>query len=444
MNLLIQGDNLAALDYLADTWTDGVDLIYIDPPFATNNVYSTSPGRSATISAERNGRLAYSDTLSGPAYLDFLATRLRLAATLLKPTGSLYLHIDYKVGHHVKVMMDDIFGVRQFRNDITRIKCNPKNFRRKGYGNVKDMILFYSMSNRFTWNDARVPLSDADIMGRFGKIDDTGRRYTTVPLHAPGETLNGATGGSWRGMLPPTGRHWRSSPEELERLDAEGLIEWSSTGNPRKIVYADQVAATGKKMQDIWEIKDPQYPDYPTQKPLELLRIIVEASSNPGEVVMDFFCGSGTTLVAAEQLGRRWIGVDNSADAIALAQHRLEGANYAFVPLDKKTDYIPKPQNHTRSLLEQNTLSSSYDIERSKAILHSDFQLDSAETEQRLDLLGSKTGRSKSFLLREIIERGLDDIEDYYFAAEVLERIHNGQERLYSAEGIRRDLERDD
>ena len=444
MSILIQGDNLAALDYLAETWAGAVDLIYIDPPFATNNVYSISPGRSATISAEREGRLVYADRLNGTAYLDFLATRMRLAATLLKPTGSFYLHIDYKVGHHVKVMMDDIFGIGQFRNDITRIKCNPKNFHRKGYGNVKDMILFYTKSDRFTWNDARVPLSDDDINSRFGKVDESGRRYTTVPLHAPGETRNGATGGAWRGMMPPPGRHWRSSPEELERLDAQGLIEWSSTGNPRKIVYADQVAATGKKMQDVWEIKDPQYPDYPTQKPLELLRIIVEASSNPGEVVMDFFCGSGTTLVAAEQLGRRWIGVDNSEEAITLARHRLEGTNYTFVPLDNKTEYIPKPQNHTRRLLERNPLNSAYDIEQSKAILHNHFQLDSTETEQRLNLLVSKTGRSKSSLLREIIECGLDDIEDYYLASDVLERVRGGQEQIYTSAEVRRELGLDD
>ena len=444
MSILLQGDNLAALDHLAESWAGAVDLIYIDPPFATNNVYSTSPGRSATISAERNGRLAYSDRLNGPAYLDFLATRLRLAATLLKPTGSLYLHIDYKVGHRVKVMMDDIFGVDQFRNDITRIKCNPKNFHRKGYGNVKDMILFYTMSNRFTWNDARVPLSDADIISRFGKTDGSGRRYTTVPLHAPGETRNGATGGAWRGMMPPPGRHWRSSPEELERLDAQGLIEWSSTGNPRKIVYADQAAAAGKKMQDVWEIKDPQYPDYPTQKPLELLRIIVEASSNPGDVVMDFFCGSGTTLVAAEQLGRRWIGVDNSDDAIALAQHRLKDANYTFISLEDKSNYIPQPQNYVPRLLERNPHGSAYDIEHTNGFLTDDVKSAFAEAEERLNFLASKTGRSMSFLLREMMEYGLEDIEDHYFAQEVLDRIRAGKERVYSSSEVRRDLALDD
>ena len=337
MNTLIQGNNLAALEYLADSWANRVDLIYIDPPFATNNIYSTSPGRSATISAARNGRTAYADNLNGAAYLEFLAARLRLAYRLLKSDGSIYVHIDAKVGHRVKVLMDDIFGIEHFRNDITRIKCNPKNFQRKSYGNIKDLILFYTKSDRYTWNDARIPLTDAEIKARYSKVDAAGRRYTTVPLHAPGETRHGATGGPWRGITPPPGRHWRSAPDELERLDAQGLIEWSATGNPRKIVYADEAATAGKKLQDVWVVKDPQYPEYPTQKPIELLEIIIKASSNPGDTVLDFFCGSGTTLVTAEQLGRRWIGVDQSPDAIACTRRRLQGCEYEFSKLAEQS-----------------------------------------------------------------------------------------------------------
>ena len=338
MNLLIQGDNLAALEYLADSWTNRVDLVYIDPPFATNNVYSTSPGRSATISAARDGKPAYADNLNGAAYLEFLAARLRWAHRLLKQEGSIYVHIDAKIGHRVKVLMDDIFGIEHFRNDITRIKCNPKNFQRKGYGNIKDMILFYTKSDRFTWNDARIPLTDAEIKARYNKVDAAGRRYTTVPLHAPGETRNGATGGAWRGMTPPPGRHWRSAPDELESLDAQGLIEWSATGNPRKIVYADAAAAAGKKLQDVWVVKDPQYPEYPTQKPIELLEIIIKASSNPGDIVLDFFCGSGTTLVAAAKLGRRWIGIDQSLEAVDCTRRCLLGYEYVFRNLDGKNE----------------------------------------------------------------------------------------------------------
>ena len=109
---------------------------------------------------------------------------------LLSERGSIYLHIDYKVGHYVKVMMDQVFGAENFRNDITRIKCNPKNFARHAYGNVKDMILFYSKSAEPIWNDPRDPYADGDIARLYRKRDSEGRRYTTIPLHAPGETTN--------------------------------------------------------------------------------------------------------------------------------------------------------------------------------------------------------------------------------------------------------------
>jgi len=125
-------------------------------------------------------------------------------------------------------------------------------------------------------------------------------------------------------MLPPPGRHWRYPPEELERLDRMGLLEWSSTGNPRKKIYADEMIAQGKKRQDVWEFKDPTYPSYPTEKNLDMLRMILQASSQPGDLVLDCFAGSGTTLLAAEMTGRRWIGIDNSEVAIAACRKRLQ------------------------------------------------------------------------------------------------------------------------
>jgi adenine-specific DNA-methyltransferase len=127
----------------------------------------------------------------------------------------------------------------------------------------------------------------------------------------------------WRGIKPPKGRHWRYPPEELEKLDKEGLIEWSSSGNPRKIIYADEVFQKGKKRQDVWNFKDPPYPSYPTEKNLEMLKVIVQSSSNPDDIVLDCFAGSGTSLIAAETLGRRWIGIDNSEIAIETIQKRL-------------------------------------------------------------------------------------------------------------------------
>ncbi|MDI6788905.1 MAG: site-specific DNA-methyltransferase, partial [Planctomycetota bacterium] len=144
-----------------------------------------------------------------------------------------------------------------------------------------------------------------------------------TPIHAPGETSNGVTGKEWNGLMPPKGRHWRVSPDELTKLNNNGLIEWSSTGNPRKKIYLDEVLSKGKKRQDIWEFKDSPYPSYPTEKNLNMLKVIINASSNPDDLVLDCFAGSGTTLIVAEELKRRWVGIDNSPVAIRTIQKRL-------------------------------------------------------------------------------------------------------------------------
>ena len=129
------------------------------------------------------------------------------------------------------------------------------------------------------------------------------------------------TGGEFNGIKPPVGRHWRSDPKELEELDKQGLIEWSANGVPRKIIYADE--QKGKKIQDVWDFKDYQYPVYPTEKNLALLKLLIQASSNPDSIVLDFFCGSGTTLIAAQELGRQWIGIDKSNEAIKIVKKKL-------------------------------------------------------------------------------------------------------------------------
>ena len=321
-NLLIKGENLVCLQRLRDRYTNKIDLIYIDPPFSTNTVFTIGEQRVSTVSMSSDDAIAYIDNLSGFDFIEFIRERLIVARELLSDVGSIYLHIDYKIGHYIKIIMDEVFGIDNFRNDITRIKCNPKNFYREAYGNIKDMILFYSKTNTVIWNDPKLPFSQSDKEKLFKKIDKNGRAYTTIPLHAPGETKNGATAGLFKGLKPPQGRHWRCNPQELEELDRAGLIEWSSNGNPRKIIYADE--KDGKKMQDIWEFKDYQYPDYPTEKNMDLLKTIIAASSNEGSMVMDFFCGSGTALIAAQELNRNWIGIDKSEQAIKIAKNKLK------------------------------------------------------------------------------------------------------------------------
>jgi len=321
MNYLFYGENIEILKALLPYYRNKIDLIYIDPPFSTNNVFKIGSTRTSTISSSNEDTVAYEDTLKGEKFLEFLRERLFFAKELLSDKGSIYIHIDYKIGHYVKIIMDEIFGTENFRNDITRIKCNPKNFDRKAYGNIKDLILFYSKTSKPIWNTPRTEYTQEDIEKLFKKIDKNGRRYTTIPLHAPGETKNGATSEEFKGIKPPKGRHWRCNPKELELLDEQGLIEWSSNGVPRKIIYADE--KEGKKLQDIWEFKDPQYPIYPTEKNIDLLKTIIHASSNPDSIIMDFFCGSGTTLAAANELGRHWIGIDKSPSAITTTKKRL-------------------------------------------------------------------------------------------------------------------------
>lgn len=334
-NLLIQSDNLQSLNYLLDHGFKGrIDLVYIDPPYATGGNFTITNGRATTISNSKNGDIAYSDTLKGTDFIEFLRARLVLLKELLSDCGSIYLHIDYKIGHYVKVMMDEVFGIENFRNEITRIKCNPKNFDRIGYGNIKDLILFYSKSSNPIWNEPRKKYSEKDLENLFSKKDKNGRSYTTVPIHAPGETENGNSNKPFKGILPPEGRHWRTDVETLEQWDKDGLIEWSSNGNPRKIIYADE--REGMRVQDIWEFKDPQYPSYPTEKNAEMLDLIIKTSSNENSIVLDCFCGSGTTLKSAQILNRQWIGIDESDLAIQATINKIESIEGNL--------FMPKPE----------------------------------------------------------------------------------------------------
>ena len=330
-NLLIHGNNIDGLNYLLENkkLKNQIDLVYIDPPFATNGNFTITDGRAATISNSRTGEIAYTDKLVGKDFIAYLRTRLVLIKELLSEQGSIYLHIDYKIGHYVKVMMDQVFGAENFRNDITRIKCNPKNFQRTGYGNIKDLILFYSKSSKPVWNEPKDNYTEKDIEKLFPKVKH-GRRYTTVPIHAPGETQSGKSNQPFNGILPPKGRHWRAGVETLEQWDSAGLIEWSSTGNPRKIIFADE--SEGKRVQDIWHYKDPQYPVYPTEKNQQLLDLIIRTSSNPQSVVLDCFCGSGTTLKAAQLLNRKWIGIDQSEHAIKAAIEKIKTIDDNLLP----------------------------------------------------------------------------------------------------------------
>jgi len=323
-NMLVWGDNLRVLRALLD---DGrvrgrVTLVYTDPPFGTGTAYR---GRRH-VSAAPGDEVAYRDAEFGPEYLEFLRRRLVLIRDLLADDGSVYVHAGVGAAHYVRVLMDEVFGPGSFVNEIPRVRCNPKNTRRRAYGNVHDTILFYAKRpGRHVWNDPRRPYAEGDIARLFPKVDAAGRRYATAPLHAPRET-DGPTGQPWRGIRPPPGKSWRYAPGVLEELDGRGLVEWSAAGNPRRKLYADERVGRGMKMQDVWlDYKDPPYPEYPTEKNLEMVAKIVEASSRPGDLVLDAFGGSGTTAVASEAAGRRWIYIDESPVAVRTALRRLLG-----------------------------------------------------------------------------------------------------------------------
>jgi len=328
-NKFIFGDNFFVLKKLLETYKGKIDLVYIDPPFGTGQDFNSIDEDTA-----------YSDKLVDSEFLEFIRKRLFLLRELMSDVGSIYLHIDKKIGHYVKIVMDEVFGYQNFINDITRIKCNPKNFSRNAYGNYSDMILYYAKNRDCQiWNDIKEPMSEEKRKQLFPKKHPKFGYYTTNPIHAPGKTVNGDTGLEWKGLKPPKGRHWRYNRQVLDELDRKGLIEWSNTGNPRKIVLAKE--HKGFKIQDVWEYKDKglSYVDYPTQKNDDLLERIIRNSSNNDSIILDCFAGSGSTLKVANKLNRKWIGIDNSTHSLdvikrTFAEENIDYDLMEYVPLD--------------------------------------------------------------------------------------------------------------
>ncbi|MBI5387330.1 MAG: site-specific DNA-methyltransferase [Verrucomicrobia bacterium] len=346
VNRLYFGDNLPIVAALThDQEVCGkVRLVYIDPPYATKSVFQS-----------RNQADAYADLLEGAHYLEFLRERLILLRELLADDGSIYVHLDDNMAFLGKAVMDEVFGRANFRNWITRKKCNPKNYTRKAYGNVADFILFYSKSDNYVWHRPVEPWTAERAAKEYQYVEaGTGRRYKKVPVHAPG-VRNGETGQLWRGVKPPPGKHWQYPPRVLDEMDARGEIYWSPTGNPRRKIYFDQ--SEGVAIQDIWmDFRDAHNQNiavsgYPTEKNPSLLQRLIKASSDPGDLVLDCFSGSGTTLSVASHLGRRWIGVDNSREAISATLRRFGKG------LEPMGDFVTKLESSDREEESSETLS---------------------------------------------------------------------------------------
>jgi adenine-specific DNA-methyltransferase len=312
LNSIFFGENFDVLSHLYHNLNFGnkISLIYIDPPFGTNSVFQS-----------RNQRNSYKDDLIGSHYIEFMRIRLILLRELLNKEGSIFVHLDSNMTFQIKIIMDEIYGAKNFRGFITRKKCSNKNYTKNTYGNISDYILFYSKTDSYKWHRPTETWSDEKILKEYPFVDEfTGRRYKKVPIHAPG-IRNGETGKPWKGMLPPSGKHWQYTPEKLTKFDKKGEIYWSSNGNPRRKVFLEE--DKGVPVQDIWlNLQDSlnqniKITGYPTEKNPYLLERIINASSDNGDFVLDCFAGSGTTLDVANQLGRNFIGIDNSYEAIS-------------------------------------------------------------------------------------------------------------------------------
>jgi DNA modification methylase len=321
-NLLVWGDNLLALrELLADQQgpnrfgTRGkIKLIYIDPPFATRQDFM------------KDKEKAYRDKVLGAQFIEFLRRRLILLYEVLSGDGSIYVHLDTKKGHYLKGILDEVFDEVNFQNEIIWQRTNSHNETGQ-FGRVHDSIFFYTKGDAHIWHPKRVPFSGVQLK-RY-KRDERGRLYTTQDLCA--ERRNSSSGKfEWRGTMPPPTRGWGYKIEQLEKWWAEGRIATKKDGTPRMdglIVYLDK--AEGQVPQSIWTDvgrvanTSAERVDYPTQKSEALLERIIEASSDPGDIVLDCFVGSGTTAAVAEKLGRRWIAMDCGKLAIYTTQKRL-------------------------------------------------------------------------------------------------------------------------
>ncbi len=352
-NKLYFGDNLHILrTEFAD---ECVDLIYLDPPFNSKATYNVlfreieGTPSAAQIKAfsdfwhwdEESARTYHElvrnpeapptlvDILSGFerflrhndlfAYLVMMSPRLRELRRVLKSSGSLYLHCDPTAGHYLKIIMDSIFGHKNFRGEIIW-KRTSAHSNAKRLGNVHEKIFFYSKSDKFTWNPVYVPYDEAYIRTYYRYKDEEGRRFMSGDLVGH-KGVNPEY--EWRGITRP----WRYPKHRLDELDATGRIFWTRNKFPRYKRYLEDMP--GMPLQSIWTDIQPvvswskERLGYPTQKPVALLERIVKASSSDGHVVLDPFCGCGTTVDAAQGLGRKWIGIDITYLAINLVKNRL-------------------------------------------------------------------------------------------------------------------------
>ena len=401
MNKLYYGDNLTVLKNTID---DGsVDLIYLDPPFnsqATYNVlFKSTAGEKfqARIEAFEDtwhwgdeAELAFDGVMTSGnsgaaemlramrsflketdimAYIAMMAVRLLELNRVMKPTGSLYLHCDPAASHYLKLVLDAIFGPTRFRNEIIWKRTSARSDSHR-WNHIHDVLLFYSKSDKYTWNTQYTSYDEQYIGDSYGNHDAEGRPFKSDDLTAAG-TRSGESGKPWRGIDPTSkGRHWAlprniieplgitggTVQERLEQIESSGRMLWPGKkgGVPRFKRYLDEMS--GVAIQSIVSDIPPlsaqsaERLGYPTQKPLALLERIINASSKAGDIVLDPFCGCGTTIHASQKLKREWTGIDITHLAISLIEKRLKDA---FPGIKYEIHGTPEDLDGARSLAER-------------------------------------------------------------------------------------------
>jgi adenine specific DNA methylase Mod len=330
-NKLIWGDNLLVMGSLLEKFAGRIDLIYIDPPFATGADFSftTEIGDSGEEIFKEQSVIeekAYRDTWGGgiASFVHMMHERLVLLRELLSDTGSIYVHIGPNINHHIRLLCDDIFGGENFANEIIWRRAFGHSDSGR-YGIIHDAILYYHKGDESIWNDMRQPADKDYIDTFFDQYDEKrGERYQRLSLSA-----GGLSGGGYDYQYKGVRTLWRCPIETLQKHDADGRLHWPKKkgGVPRLKKYESE--HEGVPLQDIWSDiskihnQSAELTGYATQKPEALLQRIVNVSSNPGSLVADFFCGSGTTLAVAEKLGRRWIGCDMGRWGVHVTRKRM-------------------------------------------------------------------------------------------------------------------------
>ncbi len=330
-NMLIWGDNKLVMASLLKEFKGKIDLIYIDPPFDVGADFTMDVpigDEKETVGKDQSTleMVAYRDMWGKgtDSYLHMMYERLMLIKELLSDIGSMYFHCDYHVGHFLKLVMDEVFGKDFFQNEIIWKRSLPHNDPKR-YGSIHDSLFLYTNSERFTFNQQYTGLNDSYIESHYNLVDESGRKYQLTSLAATGPGPSRRFGDIE--LNPPSGNHWRYSQENIDRLMTEGRIVFTSKKTPRYKRYLDEMK--GPALQSVWDdirgvnsqaVEDTKYA---TQKPEALLDRIIKASSNEGDLIADFFCGSGTTGAVAERLGRRWIMADLGRFAIHTSRKRM-------------------------------------------------------------------------------------------------------------------------